>query len=108
MLYRASHDDLEEIKIAPGTEAESILQNIAALADTPVGSVPLERELGTETEHLHMPLNAAAGIFEQELAMAIDQYEPRVRTMNITTEIDEHGERLIPTVEVEANDEYSE
>ena len=106
MIYRAEKDDLEEIKLFPETEEQEILQNIAAICETPAGSVPLERELGIGTEHVHMPLNIAAGIYEQELMMAVDKYESRVRTTRITTEIDDDGERLIPTVEVEKNDEY--
>lgn len=105
MTYRAEKDDLEEIKLFPETE-EEILQNIAAICETPAGSVPLERELGIGTEHVHMPLNIAAGIYEQELVMAIDQFENRVRVDHIKTEIDDDGERLIPTVEVVKNNEY--
>lgn len=106
MRYRTEKDDLEEIKLFPETEEEEILQNIAAICETPAGSVPLERELGIGTEHMHMPLNIAAGVYEQELVMAIDQFEPRVRAVSITTEIDDDGARLMPTVEVEKNDEY--
>lgn len=108
MIYRAERDDLEEIKLFPETEEEEILQNIAAIAETPAGSVPLERALGVGTEHVHMPLNIAAGVYEQELAMAIDRYERRVRAVSIAAEIDDEGERLIPTVEVIQNDEYLE
>lgn len=81
-----------------------IAQNIRMIITTPVGSVPLNREFGIDTDVIDLPLPIAQQKLTQEIFQAIRKYEPRVRVTKITFKqtVDEMTNGiLIPAVEFE-------
>ncbi|MFI3254529.1 MAG: GPW/gp25 family protein [Eubacteriales bacterium] len=93
------------INLAPETEIEEILQNIATLLATPKYSVPLDRGFGLTQTFLDKPHSVAKTLIISDILDAIEKYEPRVTVIEITFETSEDDSGvLIPIVEVEFND----
>lgn len=81
-----STDKLEELNLSPTDEVDEVTQNIAALLDTPQGSVPLERGMGMPMGFKDQPQYIATALFQSELAMALSEYEPRAEIKNVSAE----------------------
>lgn len=103
MKVTITEAQLEIIELNPENETTEIAQNLAALAVTPQGSVPLACSMGMPMNWKDKPPIVAATAFEAEFTQVVDDYESRVRVNEIKTEIDDTGQRIIPTVEVVAN-----
>ena len=101
MIVRINSAELDTINIAPATEAEEIAQNVAALALTPLGSCPILRGMGLEMTFKDRPAEFAADIYEAELDMAIDAWEPRAVLVKTEGEPDEEAGWLMENLEVE-------
>ena len=79
---------------------QEIVQNVAMILSTPKGSLPLDREFGTNWHFVDQPTPKAIASIRQDIAQTISKYEPRARVR----EIDFAGSRLnslVPTVRLE-------
>lgn len=103
MTVRFGSEALNEIKLEPKTTAEEIAQNVAALAITPLGSVPLLRNMGLEMSYQDKPLDAASKEFEAELSMAVDAWENRAVILSAEGQKDERHGWLMQNMEVQIN-----
>lgn len=101
MRIRVTTTELENLKLEPIDEATEIGQNVTALAVTPKGTVPLDRNMGLSMKYIDRPMRIAASMFEAELITAVDDYESRVQVTDVTTEMEEITGRMVPVVEVE-------
>lgn len=103
MIIRVGAEALEAIDLDPELEADEIGQNVAALAVTPKGSVPLARGMGLAMAFRDRPGAAATRIYENEIAEAVDAYEKRATVTGAAVAFDEGTGRMIPEVEVVLN-----
>ncbi|MCD8355857.1 MAG: hypothetical protein LUE11_04720 [Clostridia bacterium] len=103
MYIRATEEQLREIELNPADEAVEISQNIAALAVTPLGGVPLAADMGMPMDYKDKPITLSAIAFEAEFRQIVDTFESRVNVENVTIEMDDTGGRIMPTVEVTRN-----
>lgn len=105
MIVKTTEEQLCNLDLNPTDEGVEITQNLAALAITPIGGIPLEIEMGLPMNYKDRPMLAASIAFESEFRQAVDDYESRVQVKNVTAEIDDTGGRIIPIVEVARNAE---
>jgi len=106
MSYMVSSKNLSSITLNESDTVRSVLQNIAIILSTRQLSVPLYRDFGLPMQFVDKPMPVAKPMLIAEITEAIAEFEPRATLLNVTFEIDETVPgRLIPTVEVEINDE---
>ncbi len=106
MSYLVSATDLRSIRFQERDALSSILQNIAVLLSTPRGSVPLYRKFGIAASILDRPIPVAKVMMISDIREAVEEWEPRVTVLNVEfVEDPSDPGKLIPTVEVEINDE---
>lgn len=72
-------------------------RRITLLLTTPVGTMPLDREFGTDWTFLDMPSEAAKSLFAAEVAEKIQTFIPEVRVDEVQWTVGEDG-ALIPKV----------
>lgn len=72
-------------------------RRITLLLTTPVGTMPLDREFGTDWTFLDMPSEAAKSLFAAEVAEKIQTFIPEVRVDEVQWTVSEDG-ALIPKV----------
>jgi phage baseplate assembly protein W len=66
------------------TEEQEILQNVATLLATGVGSVPLSRALGTPQDVVDTPQSVAGARLQADAIKAVRTYEPRASIRSMT------------------------
>ena len=96
---------MPSINFGPTSEVEEILQNVRCVIATVKGSVPLDRDLGLDPEHLDMPLEVARARFASELILGVAKYEPRAAVTNIDWEATING-TLAAKVKVNIDEQY--
>jgi phage baseplate assembly protein W len=92
--------DTSKIVIAfdyTGPEIEEIARNLNMLYETPVGTVPLDREFGLDTDFVGYPLDVAQNMISIEIVEKTETYEPRVKVQEVTFTSTVNGV-LIPNV----------
>lgn len=106
MSYNVNAQDLSRIKLNETDTVASVLQNIAIILSTRQQSVPLYRGFGLPMRFIDKPIEVAKTLMVAEIGDAIREFEPRATLLNITFAIDKDAPgRLIPTVEVEINEQ---
>ena len=96
--------DLTEIKIKPGSELEEIIQNVKTILTTIKGSVPLDRDFGTDKKILDLPISIAKAKISAAIVKAVHKFEPRVKVKKIIfnqNDYDSMNGILKPSIEVE-------
>lgn len=92
-----------DISLAPGSEAEEILQNVKTILGTVKGTVPLDRDFGIDGELLDQPVPVAEAKLTGKIVSALKKYEPRVEVLQVKFKGDDGG-RLMPVVTVKIDD----
>ena len=104
MSYTVSATDLKSISFNELKEVNAVLQNIAIILSTPMGSVPLYRDFGLDQSFLDKPAPVAKVLMVAPVREAIERWEPRATVQNVFfSEDPAQPGVLIPTVEVEIN-----
>ncbi len=101
MSYTVTAGKQEAINLAPATELEEVMQNVAMIISTPQYSVPLDRGFGLAQQFLDKPVSTAKAIAVAEIMDAVEQYEPRAEIISITFEQGDKEGELVPVVELE-------
>lgn len=104
MTYTVTEDMTKDINLAPETEREDILQNVAMILSTPKYTVPMDREFGLSRGATDRPMPVARSILVGELHEQIEKYEPRAKIESITFKEDHKQGKLYPKVEVSINE----
>lgn len=95
-----------EITLGERDTVASALQNGTMILRTPKGSVPQYRDFGISFDMVDRPLPAAKVLLYRAIKEALEQYEPRLKVVGVTFEMDEEDPgHLIPIVEVEVSEE---
>ena len=90
--------DLSNIEIAweygTGEEAEreEIYRNVRTIILTQVGTCPLYRDFGINTEFVDFPSDVAYNMIAVEIIEKIWRFEPRATVTEVTFEADESGD----------------
>ena len=105
MNYKVSAPDLAHLSFNETNTLASILQNIAVILATPKGTVPMARDFGVDMDFLDVPIPKARLMMVAPVREAIERWEPRAKVLRVTEGEDPMNGKLIPTVEVEINDE---
>lgn len=104
MSYTVSATDLKTIRFREENTVNAVLQNIAVILSTPMGTLPLYRDFGLDWSFLDKPTPLAKVLMVAPVREAIQRWEPRATVLNVFP-----GENpaqpgvLVPTVEVEIN-----
>jgi hypothetical protein len=87
------------------TGVDEVLQNVAMILTTPIGSVPLRRDWFIDLSLLDTPMPLAQARLSQQIFQAIRTHEPRARIVGPITYIqppaDSIDGRMIPVVTIE-------
>jgi len=105
MNYTVNAQELGKIRLNESDKVASVLQNIAVILSTSLGSVPLYRDFGLPRRFQDKPIPVAKQMMIAEIQEAIVEHEPRATLTGVTFEVDASAPgKLIPTVEVEINE----
>lgn len=104
MRRTVSAMDLKPIRLNESDAVSSVLQNIAVILATPLGSVPLYRDFGLDWTFLDQPTTVAKVLMVAPVREAIERWEPRAAVLDVSfSEDPDRPGVLIPNVEVEIN-----
>ncbi|MCI8815556.1 MAG: GPW/gp25 family protein [Angelakisella sp.] len=104
MSYTVSATDLKAIHLNEKNTVDSVLQNIAVILSTPLGTVPLYRDFGLDWSFLDKPMPVAKVLMVAPVREAIERWEPRATVLDVSfSEDPSRPGVLIPTVEVDIN-----
>ena len=92
MSYTVSATDLKKIQFNEENTVNAVLQNIAVILSTPMGTVPLYRDFGLDVSALDYPLDVAQNLIAVAAIEAIEKWEPRVTVKDLTFQPDTSGQ----------------
>lgn len=97
---------LTAIEFYPSDVLREIAQNVRTILSTVLGSVPLDRTFGINSDMLDAPQPVAQAMLVSEIVTAVERNEPRVRVVGVawekpSNETDTQNGVLIPRVTVE-------
>ncbi len=104
MSYTVSATDLKSIQFNEKNELNAVLQNIAVIISTPIGTIPLYRDFGLDWSFLDKPTPVANVLMVAPVREAVQRWEPRATVLDVSfSEDPAQPGVLIPTVEVDIN-----
>lgn len=98
MSYKVTPDGLGALQLNETDPVRSVLQNVAIILSTWIGTAPLYRDFGITSKYIDMPTSAVKPMLHAAIRDVIPKYEPRVEVVSVTFE--ERAAALIPIVEV--------
>ena len=102
MGYTVSATDLKSIQCNEKNELNAVLQNIAVILSTPMGTVPLYRDFGLDWSFLDKPTPVAKVLMVALVREAIQRWEPRATVLDVSFSEDPAQPGVLnPTVEVD-------
>lgn len=90
MKYEISLSD--KVNFAPSTVVEEVMQNCRTILGTILGSVPLERGIGTTWEYVGKPIPVAMNLLRTAIYDAFANQEPRAIIDSIKFDAEENPE----------------
>lgn len=83
-----------------GEISRDIIECLANLYATKVGTQPLDREFGISAEYVGQPMD----VFENEYALEViektERYESRVKVADVTFEVDVNQGKIVPVIKI--------
>lgn len=76
------------------------MESIRIVLNTPLGSIPSNRDFGIDMTYQHLPANAAKSAYASAAAEAIERFVPNIRVNQILFDEGGSPEKLSPTIEV--------
>jgi hypothetical protein len=105
-VYSVSATEDAKLELGAAGTVKSVLQAVKLVLTTPKGTVPMYRDFGIDMEFLDQPTPAAEQRARMDIREAVEAWEPRATVTDITFAKDAlHTGKLVPTVEVEINDD---
>lgn len=102
MSFTVSATDLGKLRFNETETVNAVLQNIAVILSTPIGTVPQYRDFGLDQSFVDKPRPVAEVLMIAPVREAIHRWEPRATVLNVIPRADpSQPGTLIPTVEVE-------
>lgn len=104
MSFTISASDLGKLRFNETDTVNSVIQNIAVILTTPLGTVPLYRDFGLDMSFVDKPRPVAEVLMVAPVREAIHRWEPRATVLNVFPgyDLSQLG-TLFPAVEVEIN-----
>lgn len=101
MIQTVSAGDRKGLRLNETDTVSAVVQNIAVILSTPLGSVPMYREFGLDQSFLDLPVPQAEVLMIAPVREAVERWEPRAEVLEVSLQRDrERPERLIPAVKV--------
>lgn len=88
-----------EIKLHETDPVQEVLQNVAIILATKVGSCPMYRQFGIEYDFLDRPIIAARPMLLAAIRDGVEQFEPRAEVIGIEM-VEEEIDKVTWRVEV--------
>lgn len=104
MSYTVQAKAIKQFDLDPADTVTEVLQNVAVLLVTTVGSVPLARAQGVDTAAIDKPTAVAKATLTAAIHEAIETYEPRAEVVSVSYLDGEEPGQIIPIVEVDVKD----
>lgn len=83
------------------TWLSKIVEDVHITLNTPIGSVPSNREFGIDMSYMHLPANVAMSAYASAAAEAIERFVPSLRVNQVLFENEGvKTEDLRPIIEV--------
>lgn len=98
MSYTITPDGLGALQLNETDPVRSVVQNVAIILSTFIGTVPLYREFGITSQYIDKPTSIVKPMLHAEIREKIAKYEPRAEVVSVTFE--ERVDGLTPIVEV--------
>lgn len=91
------------VNFYPANELEEIAQNVRMILTTFKGTVPMDRELGLNSDVVDLPIAAAQAAMTADIVAAISRYEPRAKVVSVDYEGNEMEGITTPKVRIRIN-----
>lgn len=91
------------VNFYPANELEEIAQNVRTILTTFKGTVPMDRELGLNSDVVDLPIAAAQAAMTADIVAAISRYEPRAKVVSVDYEGNEMEGITTPKVRIRIN-----
>lgn len=83
------------INWAPSNVVEEVLQNVATILSTQIGTVPYSRTLGVSTSLVDNPMPAFIAAATREVIQKVSEFEPRAIIHTVSYEDSDTGDGAI-------------
>lgn len=101
MSYDVSSN--QPINFNPSTVVDEVLQNVAVILATPLGTAPMNRALGVSGAALDRPIPSAIALQQADIVEAIQRWEPRATVESVRYDGDADAGTLRPIVRININ-----
>ena len=103
MAYTLEGKELFSIDLAPETEREEVLRNVAVILSTTLHECPGYRDFGTDREYLDRNVLAAQQVIVRDVVKAVEEQEPRAVVESVELFRDSETGVYYPRVTLEIN-----
>ena len=101
MRFQIEVDTPQELLLFHESWLAKTAEEIRIVLNTPIGSVPCNRDFGIDMSYMHLPANAAMSAYASAAAVAIESFVPGLRVNRVLFDNDATApENLKPTIEV--------
>ena len=101
MRFRIEVNTPQKLEFFPETWLSKTVEEVRIVLNTPIGSVPYDREFGIDMSYLHLPANIAKSAYATAAAEAIERFVPSLRVNQVIFPDDSDGVNdLNPIIEV--------
>lgn len=90
MKYEINLSD--KVNFSPSSVVEEVMQNCRTILGTILGSVPLERTIGTSWDYVGKPIPVAMNLLRSAIYDAFANQEPRAQIESINFDAEENPE----------------
>lgn len=98
--YQLKSSDSVPLTFEHDTLAAEVVQNMAIVLNTPLGSIPGYREFGIDMSYLHAPKQIAQTMFVVAANEALEKFEPRAKLSEVNFDETTGDSALSPVLEV--------
>lgn len=100
MVYSITTESPQQIILGETDEVNSILQNVYLILATKKNTVPLYRDFGLEMKFIDRPSAVALTMAVAEIKEALQEFEPRVKVIDVDLTPTNRGVVISVKVEV--------
>lgn len=101
MRFQIEVSTPQKLEFFPLTWLDKTVEEVRIVLNTPIGSVPYNRDFGMDMSFLHLPINLAKSAYATAAAEAIERFVPSLRVNQVIFPDDSDGANgLNPIIEV--------
>lgn len=101
MRFKIEVTTPQELSLFHETWLAKLSEEVRIVLNTPIGSVPSNREFGIDMTYMHLPANVAMSAYASAAADAIERFVPGLRVIQVIFDEESSNiENLKPIIEV--------